>query len=304
MNTNYPFPTDINGNRLDLVKSYKRLVSKNKGKNYPGEKKPNTIRICCYNVNSFQFLYNSNERIYEFIKQINPDVLSMIEYANYPNDNHFYKTNSKFTFLQQKENYGILTMTPLEPNFLLEKYMHTNLICEKTGITHCSINNINIITVHLDVFIESGRMRLHEILDIHDYIISNGLINVLLIGDFNEMNIDETHPMYEEYRSEFQSRTGYTTMPTLTHDFLKKLKYLDVFTLYDEGNLYPKFSCWSGKLVDYCYIWLPTWDNNIKIADINIPMFQYSDHLPLVVDVKLADNLDEEIYVNTYLDNM
>ena len=33
-------------------------------------------------------------------------------------------------------------------------------------------------------------------------------------------------------------------------------------------------------------------------------MFQYSDHLPLVVDVKLADNLDEEIYVNTYLDNM
>lgn len=300
----YPFPDDIKGNRNDLARSYKRLVSRNKGKNYPSEKKPGNIRICAYNVNRFEFLHNSNDKIYDFIKKINPDILSMIEYQNFPNDNHFFKTNSKFTFLQQTENFGILTMTPNNPDILKKKYTSTNLLSEKTGFTHCVINNLNIITVHLDVFIESGRMRLHEILGIHDYIITNGLSNVILIGDFNEMNIDDKHPMYNEYRSEFYERTGYSNIPTTTHDFLVKLKYLDIYSLFDEDNKYPKFSCWSGKLVDYCYIWLPTWNKDYKILDINLPMFQYSDHLPIVLDIQIPQNIDEQVYTSIYLNDM
>jgi len=304
MNTNYPFPTNINDDKPELVRAYKKLVSLNNDKNYPGEKSVNTLRLCVYNVNRFGFLYNSNEKIFEFIKKINPDVISLIEYENYPNDKFFFGINNKFTFMEHSVNYGILTMTPLHHDFLRKQITDTNLINENTGFTHCCIRNINIITVHLDVFIESGRKRLCEIFEIHEYVVINRLKNVILIGDFNEMNIDNTHPLYEEYKIDFQKRTGYTDIPNLTHDFLHKLKYIDAYSLFGDSDYYPKFSCWSGKLVDYCYIWGPTWDNNIKIADINLPMFQYSNHLPIVIDIQLDEPQDDAIYRNSYLDDI
>ena len=304
MDKTYPYPIEIEGDRNKLSRSYKQIVSKNKYSNYPQTKKINNIRICVYNVNRFEFLFNANEKIYEFTKKINPDILSMIEYKNFPNDKFFFKTNCNFTFLQQSQDYGILTMTPLKADILKNKSISTNLFGENTGFTHCMIRGLNIITIHLDVFIESGRMRLHEILVIHDYIMNHTLQNVIIIGDFNEMNINELHPMYEEYRSEFEKRTGYTKLPTSTHDFLKKLKYIDVYSLFTEDDEnYPKFSCWSGKLVDYCYIWLPTWDSDFKISDITLPMFQYSDHLPIVLDIQLPEIPNEDIYVATYLED-
>jgi len=304
METNYPFPTNINDEKPELIRSYKKLVSQNRDKNYPGIKPINTLRLCVYNVNRFSFLYNSNQKIFEFIKKINPDIISLIEYENYPYDKVFYTLNNNFTFMEQSDNYGILTMTPLKPDFLRKNLIDTNLINENTGFTHCCIRDINIITIHLDVFIESGRKRLCEIFEIHEYIVKNGLKNVILIGDFNEMNIDNTHPLYEEYKEDFKKRTGYTDIPNLVHNFLYKLKYIDVYSLFGDSDYYPKFSCWSGKLVDYCYIWSPTWNENIKIIDINLPMFQYSDHLPIVLDIQLDEPQDDAIYRNAYLDDI
>ena len=81
------------------------------------------------------------------------------------------------------------------------------------------------------------------------------------------MNIDNTRPLYEDYKEDFKRRTGYTVIPSLAHSCLYKLKYIGVYSLFRDSDYYPKFSCWPGKLVDYCYIWPPAWNENIKIID-------------------------------------
>ena len=99
------------------------------------------------------------------------------------------------------------------------------------------------------------------------------------------MNIDTSHPLYKQYTDDFTKRTGLSKIPNNVHIFLKEYYYKDAYSMIDKE--YPKFSCWSGRLVDFCYIWSVTWDKNIKIKDITLPMFNYSDHLPVIIDIEL-----------------
>ena len=287
---NYPFPEKVSGPKRELIRAYKQVINKNKNKNLPDLENKNLFRICVYNVYQFRFLYNSNKNIYDFIAEIQPDYISLIEYNNYPLDEIFYKLNFNTNFLEQLHDYGILTLTPHKANINCRKYMSSNSLGEKSGFTHTLIYNINIITVHLDVFDESGITRLYEIMEVHEYVVTNRLENVVIIGDYNEMDIDDTHPLYLKYLQEFQERTNLPKMSTRVHNILKQLNYVNIYELFESDEV-PKFSCWSGKLVDYCYIWKPTWNKDYIIYDINMPMVPYSDHLPLVLDIKLPDNL-------------
>ena len=51
-------------------------------------------------------------------------------------------------------------------------------------------------------------------------------------------------------------------------------------------NKRPFFSFLSGKLVDFCYLYKTTWSKNLEIENIYMPFVSYSDHLPIVVDIK------------------
>jgi hypothetical protein len=285
---NYPFPTSVDGDRNSLIRKYKKIISKNRNLNFPLKKEDDIMRICSYNVYKFSFLYNSNKEIYKFIQNIDPDFISLIEYHNFPNDNYFFNLNYNKTLLEQSKDYGILSLSNIKPDILNKKYIGNliNIEFEKSGFTHALINDINIITIHLDVFDETGNTRLDEFLEIHTYIVTNALQNVLLIGDFNEMLLDQTHPLYNEYLNEFSKRTGLDKIPNKVHNILNRLNYINLYSLFDCDEI-PKFSCWSGKLVDYAFIWKPTWNNNFQIIDLNMPMIPYSDHLPIVIDIKI-----------------
>ena len=83
---------------------------------------------------------------------------------------------------------------------------------------------------------------------------------------------------------EFQVRTGKEHFSTKVHDFLHSKNFVNVFDLFTKR---PKFSCWSAKLVDFCYKFNPTWNKSIKINNIDFAYFDYSDHLPIILDINI-----------------
>ena len=94
------------------------------------------------------------------------------------------------------------------------------------------------------------------------------LINVLILGDFNEWNLTKTDRTYNDSLIDFRQRTGLDHFSTRVHIFLKDKNFIDVFHM---KNKKPKFSCWSGKLVDFCYLFKDTWDNSVEIVNIYMP---------------------------------
>ena len=70
-------------------------------------------------------------------------------------------------------------------------------------------------------------------------------------------------------------------MPSNIFTILKNNDFVNLFDCLDYEH--PKFSCWSGKLVDYCFLYKPTWKGSL--IDINLINCPYSDHGILMVDV-------------------
>lgn len=296
----YPNPHNIFGNRFSLEESYKQQVNNLEHYNgFLGEKDSNVFRFCSYNVKYFNFKKDANELISKFIKQCKADAFSLIEYHILEDTD--LKKQGDMVMFEQLNYYGISTHFNLN-----NVYLQYTATCEaqnikglgniptytsdeKRGFTHLRvqlcIKYLNIITIHLDVQDEKGFSRLQEIQEIYEYIKSLSLPNVIIIGDFNEWDIQSNEPLYESTLMEFQDRTGLEDFSTQAHNFLKNHNFINIFYLLDK---YPKFSCWSGKLVDFCYKYEPTWNNSLYIKNIDFAYLDYSDHLPIILDIAMT----------------
>ena len=287
----FPFPNKITGDKQSLINSYNTQIKNIKTKNIPDNK--GNFRFCSYNVKFLEYNnYNSNN-IKQFIDNINADAFSLIEYDGSSDLDFKIQGNSSILFEQLKD-YGIFTTYNTQQDkssYILQKYRclsHDRYghMGEVRGFTHTTKkergSTINIISVHLDVYDETGEIRLLEIQDIYDYIIKKKLKNVFILGDFNEWVCKKGDPTYESSLEDFQCRTGLDHFSSRVHEFLKSKNFSNVFTLKNKD---PKFSCWSGKLVDFCYVFDTTFDKRVKIVDIHMPLIPYSDHLPIVLDL-------------------
>jgi len=297
----YPNPYKIFGDRLGLEENYRKQIQ---NMNYNGfnndvkKKEGNLFRFCSYNVKYFNFKNTADELIHNFIKEYKIDAFSLIEY--HVSEDYYIKHIGESVLFEQTENYGISTHFNLKnikmnPDMKADIHhikkindMDSYILNEERGFTHLYISlyntTVNIITIHLDVSDEEGRTRLQEITEIYTYLKRLNLTNVLIIGDFNEWNIRHNEPLYEPSLMEYQERTGLEHFSTKVHDFLLNRKFINVFDMFDKN---PKFSCWSGKLVDFCYKYTPTWNTLIKIKNIDFVYLDYSDHLPIILDIEM-----------------
>ena len=289
----FPSPNKIIGSREDLIKSYVEQINSLHTTIF-STKPTNTFRFCSYNVKYFKFENYTCENIKSFIDIINPDAFSLIEYHT-KHDNIFKNIKDYNSVLfEQLPGYGILSSN-YNSKYILHNIDQKQLLSHGRygsmnglrGFTHIAINlnktPINIFTVHLDVCDESGNTRLQDITELVDYIVNTSLVNVLILGDFNEWDLKNTDSTYGATLVDFKRRTGLNHFSTQSHDFLKQNNFMNVFHLKEK---YPKFSCWSGQLVDYCYLFKSTWSDTIEIVDITMPFIPYSDHLPIVIDIK------------------
>ena len=300
----FPFPNKIIGDRDSLIESYITQLDNIKPENVP-EKQDDCFRFCSYNVKIFEWNNYKSSDIKNFIDDLDLNAFSLIEYDRSV-DKSFINTTCSNVLFEQLPNYGIFTSyTIIQPSDIQkensDKYSLYNLkkmkclshdkfgdLKEYRGFTHLVITknnvNINILTVHLDVYDETGEIRLLEISEIYEYIINQKLVNVFILGDFNEWVCKKGDATYKSSLIDFRKRTGLDHFSTRVHTFLESKNFTNVFSL---KNKYPKFSCWSGKLVDFCYVFNDTFDDQLEITDIHMPLVPYSDHLPIVLDLKI-----------------
>jgi len=307
----FPAPKTIIGDKKTLLDSYNKQVIELET-TILTKKQPEHFRFCSYNVKAFDFNGFGSKEIKNFIDTIQPDAFSLIEYEKENDKNFRYNKVNTSVLFEQLPDYGIFTnynsgfIDAYKNNIDNKTIKYGNSLIslkkfkclthgkagplkEFRGFTHLSIKykseNINIITVHLDVYDETGEIRLMEIKEIYQYILNNSLTNTIIIGDFNEWDLKKDDPTYKDSLIDFKQRTNIEHFSTKVHDYLHGHNFGNVFHM---KGLKPLFSCWAGKLVDFCYLYKSSWSKNVTIENIYMPIIKYSDHLPVYFDLSVT----------------
>jgi endonuclease/exonuclease/phosphatase family metal-dependent hydrolase len=134
-----------------------------------------------------------------------------------------------------------------------------------------------VISVHLDVFDESGNVRLEQIKELMDHLDKHHPnIPTIIMGDLNAMK-------YEDYtdkeRAWLENNNQGNPLDFKVIKAIEDRGYVDVF---DTKSI--KFSTWTARRVDYIFI------KGIPLENIMGTYVHYSldsDHLPLIVDIKV-----------------
>ena len=119
------------------------------------------------------------------------------------------------------------------------------------------------------------------------------LDNVLLMGDFNDVNLKVLpEVLVSELSINFINRMKVDhprieRIPTMVMDHLYKNGFLDACEYIKSEH--PLYSCWSGRKVDHIMIYTDTWDKSIIIDNVFIHYNNYSDHVPLLIDLYIKD---------------
>ena len=293
----YPLPTLVSGKKQELISNYKRQV--NGLENKPFYKLKGSKRIMLYNVNCFNFAIgnprgtHANDNIANLARELKVDTIAICEYSDILAE-EVDKMYENQVYYKQYYSFGIAALSKhsiIDYNVL---ELDPQSCKEMRGAIHFNQYGLNIILTHLDVWDETGRLRKLEMGKIIEYVEQSNLENVILLGDFNEASIDKTllgESIVEDLNISYKERTGIDKpVPNQVHDLLKKNNYIDIFDFLGRSIANkPKFSCWSGRLVDYCYIYMPTWKDNVKIKNADFYFTTYSDHLPMVIDLVAND---------------
>ncbi len=141
------------------------------------------------------------------------------------------------------------------------------------------INNkdIDIVTTHLDVFDETEETRLKQIQEIIDKYGND----IILLGDFNSLQKrDYSEDYWDKITNDDKIRS--VISQTKVTDYLKSIKMKDCYTKLHKNE--PIISVWSMRRVDYIFM-----NKKTKYDVINCFIYPSlaSDHLPLVVDIKI-----------------
>ena len=273
-----------------------------------------TFRIVTYNVYGFNLFKNSPSEIKNILNQLSPDVIGFQEFDynfNMNGYNNFYIG----TMTDENLGLGMLTMEKWkrwtqnvshyirkEGNTVWYEWVKQNNIGyesnnDRRAFIHQNINikigdkvkPLNIINIHLDVWDETGATRFFEINQVVQYIQKNRLNNVILMGDFNDVNLKL---LGETLRGELElnfkrrfpqfSKNG---IPQRVFKFLYDSGFVDSWEYINKVDNMPLYSCWSSRKVDHILIYKPTW--NMEISGIYTHYNNYSDHIPSIIDIKI-----------------
>lgn len=276
-----------------------------------------TLRIMTYNIHCWMDPYFKGFRnhpdkqpvhteILTVIKKINPDVLVLqeatLDGSKFNPQRKDYKEVLETALTEI--GYKYLVWQPLKPtkgpyifgNLIASKLpltsnMHIYTIDEKNeeqrGYINVNVAGISLYGTHLDVWDETERSRMSEMRELLDSMDKDVNPNVLLLGDLNAVRQqDHNYDVNgitawdllvadDRARLKFDTPTG--TLAMLTNG------YTDCFTLSNRPA--PKYTVWSGKVVDFIML-KKSWQ--LPIAGCYPYYDGTSDHIPLIIDVKIS----------------
>jgi len=300
---------DKNSLKQSYINQQSSIENQQQNKLIP-KKKKKIFRIMTYNVYGFRLFKNSSNEILKIVGELEPDIANFQEF-----NTHFYMDGYKQFYKETmiNENLGLATLCKTKWNKWTQygghninktsdewrKYKETydigGIDSDKRGFIHIKVPivknnkvmNINIINTHLDVWDETANTRYFEINNIVQFIEKHKLINVILLGDLNDINLKllpET--LQGELQLNFKKRfkeLGKSGIPKKVFQYLYKVGFVDSYELTKKPS--PLYSCWTSRKVDHILIYKPTW--NLEIDGLYIHYNNYSDHLPLIIDLKI-----------------
>jgi len=274
----------------------------------PQHKKNNeTVRIATYNVHSWYDCKGKNnfEGVMSVIKDINADILILQEVSLFDwkkikktcESLGYYCSKSLFvhTMYYYLHSFGNMIVSkyplaqePIQKTFDADKKMFG----DTRGYVKIVVDlphqkKIKIYGTHLDVYDNTESLRTKEIQELIEDI-GIGIDPCIIAGDFNAVRASDYQyemdgkSVWQMVKDNHKQRTG-IERGTQALQLLADNNFQDCFTKNSQTS--PKFSVWSGVLVDF--IWLNTfW--NFPLAGCYVYYTAASDHLPIIMDVKVS----------------
>ena len=253
-------------------------------------KKKNCFRLSTYNINSWN---NNTKNIIDLIIQSDSDIILLQEvdlYNNYINKLlEIYKYN-KFCSSRENELWGnwILSKKEFTMNYdLLEGYRERKKCYFRIVINLKDVNNsiyqIVIYGTHLDVWDQSGTVRIKQLKQIFDRIKIENDKDYIILGDFNSLSQTDYNENEWNNLKKHHNKVGLSSsFHTKEINYIKKRNknLQDSLELLDRKR---NVTVWSMKRVDYIFS-TSSLRKIFPIIDSNIIYKTYSDHLLVYSD--------------------
>ena len=277
--------------------------------NFYVTKKINTYKITTYNVfwgiNNISDLpsyiaYDLKNNI--FYKEIDKKINLLADELKYlDSDIYFFqeiydinflnklneKLNYKYIPLIQLYNLSSTVKLPLHTACLYKNHLNIKIIDNyftnnfgRLIHVYDKNSNINFINIHLISSIENYEIRYKQLENIINY--SNNLENVILVGDFNDFDAKYCY---------ITNRTNNTDSSAL--DILEKNNFINVYSFYNESNIYTHYTGKKNKFVDFSklhtldYIY---YKNDLSISNINITLLNNLKNNTIINNLWLSDH--------------
>jgi len=256
-------------------------------KRYPGD---NILRIATYNVNEWRFQGYNLSGAQSVIQALEADIIILQEVTD---EGHKEKIDFQHKFEDYK-NYFKKVPELRFGNMIL--YKNVNLLHEPEVIWYkepssgeqrgyikivCSLGKGKELTVygtHLDVNKEANRIaEIKEIIEQTE----DSSENIIFCGDFNAIRTkDYPEAILTLIKHDYATREA--PFSTAALDALGK-GFVDCFTFAHLVG--PKFTVWSGIVVDFIFLKKDSW--NLPIKGCYVYYSTASDHLPVIMDIGL-----------------
>jgi len=174
-----------------------------------------------------------------------------------------------------------LTLTPY-----IQGRSATIVFYPKIKVVNSDQNGLIVVSVHLDVFDGTGKTRLSQIRELISYLetdISENIRNVpiIIMGDMNSVKKED----YVQHEIDWliNNNQGFA-LEFDTIAFMEKSGFKDVFDVQNRCAI--KSSTWSARRIDYIFTkGIP----DTSILSTYVYYSDASDHIPLVVDIKMEN---------------
>ena len=256
------------------------------------------LRIVSYNIhNGFTSVNGSKinyEKILKLLKDIDADIICLqevtwnekVDKEMLENDmkelGYSYKQSIKASDIYNNGFYGNYTFSKFE----IIKKKRLNLGKDEemdegraAGITTIKLGKkkISIVNTHLDVYDETGKLREKQINKILKEVKSYRH-PVVVTGDFNTTRVKDYSKFYLKWILANQS----SMLRPLPLESLDKFDNAEFNDITDVVEKRISITSWTGRRIDYMFV--NKYINVYKAFTVSI---NYSDHLPLVGDIKI-----------------
>lgn len=258
-------------------------------------KKDNLCRVMTYNVHGFRDFYGKKKyaEIIQSIVIINPDILVLEEitlytYANVCTElqlrSDLEKCGLFFSGFSSCGINAVFSRYPFTANEIdlgrdsIKKVARNALMCTFLSHNISSDKNIVIVGTHLDVYDESGKLRIRQMKTILDVLSTNTNIDndkIIVMGDFNSLRKNDYTDNEWAYLSQLDKQRKVITVQDAV-SIIESARFTDSFV---ECNDSIKTSVWSGRRVDYIF------GKNVNFDQSATYKVTHSDHYPVYADL-------------------